>query len=62
MIRRLIGYGLSLAGVLTCASVVKMRSAVQLGDAGMVFGVGVALACLGLIVLLGFPDTRGRGL
>jgi len=58
VIRRAISYALTIAGVLVCAAVTKLHSSMTMNDAGTMFGIGVALVCIGVIIMLGFPDTR----
>ena len=62
MIRRVFAYALGIVGVLTIATAVRLHASLAPMDAGPMFGLGVAFVALALIVLIGFPDTRGRGL
>jgi hypothetical protein len=62
VIRRTSSYALVIAAALIFAMTVKMRATMSLETAGLCWGIGVALLALALIVRLGFPDTRGRGL
>lgn len=62
MIRRVFVGSLVVAAALTLATATKVARSLAPMDAGAMFGIGIALAVLAVIVGLGFPDTRGRGL
>lgn len=49
---------LGAAGGVLCTETVKMRATLSPQDAAALFGAGVALVCVGIIVWLGFPNTR----